>query len=119
MKYIITENQMDRAVLKYLNTKYGDLESYKPKKYPNHIFFMKDGKVIFSYNKENGLVFISDDHIWSLLDSFFGLEIKGIKYITKTWVEEHYKLNVSTTLIRIDKQWIEIEEDYKLKNPHR
>ena len=89
---------MNRAVLKYLNSEYGDLEPYETDKHPNHIFFMKDGELIFDYNKKNGIVIFSYDKIWSFLKSFFGLEYKEIQDITKEWVEEHYKLGVSTTM---------------------
>ena len=88
---------MDRAVLKYLNTIYGDLTPFETDKYPGFIFFMKDGEVIFDYNKENGYVYISYEHIWSFLESFFGLEYEEIQDLTKEWVEEHYKLSVTTT----------------------
>jgi hypothetical protein len=88
---------MDRAVLKYLNTIYGDLTPFETDKDPNFIFFMKDGEVIFDYNKKNGKVYISYDRIWSFLESFFGLEYEEIQDLTKEWVEEHYKLSVTTT----------------------
>ena len=100
MKYIITESQMDRAVLKYLNTIYGDLVPFETDKDPNFIFFMKNDEVIFDYNKKNGNVYISYDHIWSFLESFFGLKYTEIQDLTKEWVEEHYKLSVRTTNIR-------------------
>jgi hypothetical protein len=58
---------------------------------------MKDGEVIFDYNKKNGYVGISYGKIWSLLSSFFGLEYKEIQGLTKEWVEEHYKLDVTRT----------------------
>ena len=88
---------MDRAVLKYLNTIYGDLTPFETDKHPNFIFFMKDGEVIFDYNKKNGKVYISYDRIWSFLESFFGLKYEEIQDLTKEWVEEHYKLSVTTT----------------------
>jgi hypothetical protein len=96
MKYIITENQLNRAALKYLNTEYGDLEPYKTDEFPDYIFYMKDGEVILQYNKKNGVVFISYDHIWTFLGSFFGLKDEEIQVITKEWVEEHYNLRVIT-----------------------
>ena len=99
MKYIITESQLDRAALKYLNIEYGDLTPYETDEYPNHIFFMKDGEVIFDYNKKNGWVYISNEKIWSLLESFFGLEYEEIQDLLKQWVEEHYKLRVRTTKV--------------------
>ena len=97
MKYIITESQLDRAALKYLNIEYGDLTPYETDEYPNHIFFMKDDEVIFDYNKKNGWVYISNEKIWSLLESFFGLEYEEIQDLLKQWAEEHYKLRVRTT----------------------
>ena len=97
MKYIITESKLNRAVFKWLNSEYGDLEQFEMEKYPNHIFFKKDGEFIFYYNKKNGYVGISYDKIWSFLESFFELKYKEIQVLTKEWVEEHYKLGVTTT----------------------
>jgi hypothetical protein len=99
MKYIITESQENRGILKYLNTEYGDLKPYKTYKYPNHIFFMKDGEVIFDYNEKNGVVHVSYTHFWLFLKSFFELNDKEIGDLTKALVEEHYKLEVTTTII--------------------
>ena len=109
MKYIITESQLDRAALKYLNSEYGDLEPYETDEYPNHIFFMKDGEVIFDYNKKNGWVYISNEKIWSLLESFFGLEYEEIQDLLKQWVEEHYKLRVTTT----NEIWSDMESRWR------
>ena len=115
MKIIITESQKDRAIIKWLNSEYGDLTLFESEEYLNHIFFMKDGKVIFDYNKKNGYVYISYDRIWSFMESFFGLKYEEIQDLTKKWVEEHYKLRVTTTWI-IGKNWEErVEEHYKLK----
>ena len=98
MKYIITESQKDRAVIKWLNLEFGDLTPYETKKHPDYIFFMKDGEVVFDYNKKNRVVYISYDKIWSFLEDFFGLEYVEIQDLTKEWVEEHYKLGVTITL---------------------
>ncbi len=88
---------MGIAVFKWLNSEYGDLTPYETEEYPNHIFFMKDGEVIFRYDKKNGYLYISYDKIWSFLESFFGLKNKEIQDLTKEWAEEHYKLDVTTT----------------------
>jgi hypothetical protein len=105
---------MSRAVLKYLNTIYGDLTPFETDKYPGLIFFMKDGEVIFDYNKKNGNVYISYEHIWSVLESFFGLEYKEIQDLTKEWVEEYYKLSVTTTAMQLYPKFFLVEEHYKL-----
>ncbi len=98
MKYIITESQMDRAVLKYLNSEYGDLEPYEMDKIPGHIFFKKDGEFIFMYDKKDGYVFISDENLWPFLESFFGLEYEEIQSLSKKWIEDNYNLNVTRIL---------------------
>ena len=97
MKYIITESKLNRAVFKWLSNQYGDLEPFEIEKHPDYIYFMKDGEVVFDYNKKNGYVFISYENIWSFLSSFFGLNYEEIEDLTKEWVEEHYKLEVKTT----------------------
>jgi hypothetical protein len=92
----MTDN-LKHKIIKYLNSEYGDLEQFQMGKYPDNIFFMKDGKFIFYYHKKNGYTGISNNKIWSFLESFFGLEYKEIQVLTKKWVEEHYKLRVTTT----------------------
>lgn len=88
---------LKNKIIKYLNSEYGDLEQFETEEYPGDIFFMKDGKVIFYYGKKNGFLDVSYDKIWSLLNSFFGLEYKEIQGLTKEWVKENYKLRVTTT----------------------
>ena len=99
MKILITENKRNQIVIKWLNSKYGDLTPYETEKYPDYIFFMKDGEVVFDYDEKNKVIFISYDKIWSYLKNFFGLEYEEIQDLTKEWVEEHYKLRVTTTRI--------------------
>ena len=84
---------------KWLTDNYGDLEEYETDKYPNNIFYMKDGEVILDYNRKNGDCRINYYEIWSFLKSVFQLDFEEIQDITKEWVEEHYKLRVTTTSI--------------------
>ena len=112
MKIIITERQRklisedeDRDFLvikktakKYLNKKYGDLTPYETKKYPNFIFYVDENKKIyFEYNKKNGETNIEYDIIWTFLEEVFLFDYEQIQQVTKEWLEEHYKLSVSTT----------------------
>jgi hypothetical protein len=110
----MTDN-LKNKIIKYLNSEYPELEQFETEKYPDYIFFMKDGKFIFYYNKKNGSVGISYDKIWSFLESFFGLEYKEIQVLTKEWVEEHYKLEVTTTSLRKTYMTYMVEEHYKLE----
>lgn len=97
MKLIITENKRNRVIIKWLNSEYGDLTPYETEKFPNYILFMKDGEVIFGYDKKYRGIYVSYSHIWSFLKTFFELEKKEIQDLTKKWVEEHYNLRVTTT----------------------
>ena len=81
----------------YLNKEYSGLVRYETDKLPNNIFFMKDGKTIYEYNKINRDVYLSYDKIWSFLKSYFELEYEEIQSLTKEWVEEQFKLDVTTT----------------------
>ena len=97
MKVLITESKRDHIVIKWLDNNYGDLTPYETDEYPDFIFFMKDGEIIFDYNKKNGWIYVSYDKIWSLLESFFGLEFEETQALTKEWLEEHYKLDIIIT----------------------
>ena len=110
----MTDN-LKHKIIKYLNSEYVNLEQFETEKQPNHIFFMKDGEVIFDYNKKNGYVGVSYDKIWSFLKNFFGLEYEEIQDLTKEWVEEHSKLEVKTTNNWLPKNIIPVVEHYKLK----
>lgn len=97
MKIIIKESKIEKLAIGWLNNNFGDLEPFHSNEYPEYIFYIKNGEVIFDYNKKNGLVYISYDHIWSFFIPFFGLHDEQIRDLTKQWVEEYYKLEVSTT----------------------
>ena len=91
------QSKINDIIKKWLTNNYGDLEKFETDKYSNYIFYMKDGIVILDYNLKNGICYINHDEIWLFLQSVFQLEYKEIQVITKEWVEEHYKLGVTTT----------------------
>jgi hypothetical protein len=90
-------NKINDIIKKWLTDNYGNLERYETDEYPNYTFFTKDGKVILDYNQKNGYCSVNYEEIWSFLSSVFQLEYEEIQSITKEWVEEHYKLRVTTT----------------------
>jgi len=114
----MTDN-LKHKIINYLNSEYPELEQFETEEYPGYTFFMKDGEVIFYYNKKNGYTRISNNKIWSVLGNFFGLEYEEIQDITKEWVEEHYKLGLTTTFTinGLVSNWV--EEHYKLKTNDR
>jgi hypothetical protein len=114
LKFIITENKLYETAIKWINKNYGDLEPYETEEYPDYIFFMKNKEVVFEYNKKNGVVIISYNKIWSFLEKIFSMEYEQIQEVTKLWVEEHYKLGVTTTVKDVITYLDEVEEHYKL-----
>ena len=109
------QSKINDIIKKWLTDNYGNLEKFETDKYPNHIFYMKDGVVIFDYNLKNGRCYISYDDIWSVLEVIFQLEYKEIKGVTREWVEEHYKLEVTTTIEGLSVGGNLVEEHYKLE----
>jgi hypothetical protein len=101
MKYIITENRLERLAINWLNDNFGDMKPYETERYANStiflkdlIFFMKDDKVIFTYNKKDGRVTISYNEIWTFFESYFSMKYEQIQDLTKLWVMSRYNLEV-------------------------
>ena len=99
--------KLEKFAIKWLCKNYNDMEPVTKKEYPDYIFYMKDGKCIFDYNKKNGYVHVSYEEIWSFFDSFFGMKYQQIRDLTKVWVEEHYNLRVTTThqYLPLEQSW--------------
>jgi len=92
MKYIITENKLDKVVITWLNNKFGNLKPIV--KVGRTIYVNEDRLPLFYYYQEikNGDVHINYDEIWSFLESFFGIEYEQIEGIIKQWLRETYNL---------------------------
>jgi hypothetical protein len=108
-------NKLDKLCIKWLNDNFNPMEPFIMKEYPDYIFYMKDGKCILQYNKKNGYVYVSYREIWKFFESYFSMDDQQIKDITKIWVEEHYKMGVTTTMIDLTAIGVEVEEHYKMK----
>jgi hypothetical protein len=70
------------------------------KKYPNSIFYMKNGKFLFEYDKEIKDLFCSNERIWAVLENKFKLNHKQTQEFIKDLVETY--LNLKDTLPRRD-----------------
>ena len=92
MKYIITENQNEKLIIKYLNKEYGDLEEYKTDEEPVSLLFVKDKIVYMEHDLKNGYLFVGYDTIWEDLINIFSLKDYEVQRIITKWVEETYKL---------------------------
>ena len=106
MKYIITEGQNEKLIIKYLNNEYGDLEEYTREKNPNSVYLVKDKKVYMEYELKSGDLWVDYRTIWIDLKNIFGLKDSEIEHIVTKWVKETYKLRrVRPHQIRVDEDW--------------
>ena len=109
MKYIITENQNEKLIIKYLNKEYGDLEEYKTDEEPVSLLFVKDKIVYMELRLRNQWLMVNYSTIWEDLKNIFGIEYGGERALIITkWVKETYKLRGITPYInsiRIIDRW--------------
>jgi hypothetical protein len=108
-------NKAINRIVNYLNNEFGYLEPYFIDECPKSVFYMKDGITIFEYNEKSGEVFVSEDHVWSLLKSFFGLEFSEIAQITSHWINTRYSLEVTKSIWGVQLLW-ELPESYYQEN---
>jgi len=90
------------------------MEPFLMKEYPDYIFHMKDGKCILQHNKKNGYVYVSYSEIWKFFELYFSMSNQQIKDITKIWVEEHYKVGITTEWLKWITLMERVEEQYKV-----
>jgi len=89
----MNKHQLERVVVKWLNTHYGNLTTKTTEKYPNSVFYVNsDNEIMMEYHNENDYVYMHYDHLWSKIKSLFHLNSDDTKSIMKVWLEEAYKL---------------------------
>ena len=93
MKYIITENQNEKLIIKYLNNEYGDLKEYRTDEYPDSVFYVKDNKVYMEQALDMDWLHVDYFTIWKDLRTLFSLEDEDISRIITKWVEDTYGLS--------------------------
>ncbi len=106
--------KLEKLCIKWLNENYSHMVPFIMKEYPDYIFHMKDGKCILQHNKKNGYVYVSYREIWKFFEDYFSMDNQQIKDITKIWVEEHYKMGVTSTILLLQIQISQVEEHYKM-----
>ena len=90
MKYIITENQYNNSIDKFITYLLEPHEEIRIKKYPESIFWVKDSQIVVEI--ENSEYFYVNYKIWDNISSMFSLEYNQTQQVIKDWLEEHYKL---------------------------
>ena len=94
MKFIITENKIQKVAFKFMNSEFSpdQLEIVTSEKYPNSIFFRKNGKVVMEQDKTFKDFYFDYDEIWSFFESLFSMEYRQIQDVMRYWLEETLKL---------------------------
>ena len=90
MKYLIKESQYNNAIDKFITHQLEPHKEKRTKKYPNSLFWIKDGEVIAEI--KNSKYFWVSYQIWSSIMSILSLEYDETQQVIKDWLEEHYKL---------------------------
>ena len=115
MKFLITENKLNRVALTWLNNNFGNL---KPIVIGEEKYYVNEDRLpLFYYyqDKKNRPIYINYYEIWSFLESFFGMKYEQIQGVIRDWLEETYNLkgltpnNISTNPLP------RLEETYNLK----
>ena len=101
MKFIITQNKLNNVALSWMNKNFSpnQLEIVTSEKYPNSVFFKKDGVVVMEQNKKNKDFYFDYDKIWGFFESFFGMEYEQIREVLRYWLEETFKLEGYTPYV--------------------
>jgi hypothetical protein len=72
---------------------YNDLESVQSEEFDSWTLYRyKKGHNFMIYNRENEVVRINYDEIWSVLEDKFGLNYSETQELTKRWLDEVYNL---------------------------
>jgi hypothetical protein len=89
MKYIITESQHDRAIDRFITYQLEPYEVKEFKRYPTSTFWVKDGEVVASVDKERNLFWLHEE-IWRSITSMFSLDGIETSHVIKKWLDKHY-----------------------------
>ena len=94
MKFIITENKLEKVVLAWMNKNFSpdQLETVEHPDYPISIFFKKNGVVVMEQDAKFKRFYFDYDSIWSFFESFFGMKYQQIQQVLIKWLEETLKL---------------------------
>jgi len=98
MKFLITENKLERLIDNFLSEEYGGLIQFVDKNRLDLIFFIKDTgekpikeNIEFFYNKDSQSAFIP----WEMVNSirmFTGDDLESKQYVMK-WLKKTYGIN--------------------------
>lgn len=98
MKYIITENQLDSYISKFIGKFFGGLKEIDEPKNNLKFFVVPGGPVVFYYSTDSGNLYIENKNtktnMENYLENFFGFGWIKTQQILKQWFLENYGIEV-------------------------
>jgi hypothetical protein len=91
MKVIITKTQIDNIAMKFLNDSYG-LEEYRVDKFPNIVFYVRDGKVYIEHEIVKNELYISRRLMHNTrrnLENIFGLGMGDGRRLFNMFIDQY------------------------------
>lgn len=91
MKVIITKSQIDNIAMKFLNDSYG-LEEYRVDKFPNIVFYVRDGQVYIEHEIVKNDLYISRRLMHNIrrnLEDIFGLGLGDFRRLFAMFIEQY------------------------------
>jgi hypothetical protein len=100
MKYIITENRLNKVIFNYLDTKLSGLERNKGKYYDIIFGFPNEEYGVLGWEKSGtlGIYYKIVDEI----SYYFGMKDSDTQKIISEWVQDRYNLKVINTSYDLD-----------------
>jgi len=117
MKFLITGNQLEKVALLWMNKNFSpdQLDVVTSERYPNSIFYRKNGKVVMEQDKKNKRFYFDYDEIYSFFKSFFGMQSQEIRDILSYWLEETLNLRGYTPQLKTFFTSLKLEETFNLR----
>ena len=95
MKIIITENKRHRAITKWLDNNYSNLEKYAAHGSHKFIHYKDENReTVFMFNRSTGVVTITEETLHQDLKHMFSLSGYELNDILIPWLEQVYNLHV-------------------------
>jgi hypothetical protein len=82
----------------------------KQTKYPNSVFWEKEGKIVFEQDLKNMDLWVSYNMIWVIFEKVFGMEYNEIESFIKGMVEEYLNWKGFTPPLRSHVLHLLVEE---------
>jgi hypothetical protein len=116
---LLSENKMGELINSLLNSVLGDLEIYETPKYPNHIFFLQDGRIIIVYDKNNRSAVVSSEDTSGFIKEIISMDYGNsqeqfdeFKDSITNWVRVNYIPDVKSVIPKtseIVNRWYNID----------